>query len=232
MQLFYFKEPKEEITLSRDESSHIIKVLRKKEGDHLNITDGQGYLYDSQITYADKRECKLKILSSEKKPKQHRGYLHIAIAPTKNISRFEWFLEKSTEIGINEITPIICVNSERTSINYERCERILISAIKQSKKYHLPKFNKATNFNEIIQSDANKAKYIAHCQVGEKVLLSSQKFSKKTIILIGPEGDFSKDEIGLALKNEFQPISLGESRLRTETAGIVACTIANLNYEK
>ena len=129
MQLFYFKEPKKEIELSSEESSHIVKVLRKKENDTLNFTDGMGNLFQSVILSADRKKCKIKVIEKIKQPKQHNGYLHIVIAPTKNISRFEWFLEKSTEIGIDEITPIICSKSERKTINYERCNKIIISAI-------------------------------------------------------------------------------------------------------
>ena len=132
MQLFYIEDPEKEIILTKEESKHVIKVLRKKEGDILNFTDGKGMLYKAKITSTEIKKCKLQIINNKQKLKQHNYHLHIAIAPTKNIDRFEWFLEKATEIGIDEITPIICNRSERKSIKIERCQRILISAIKQS----------------------------------------------------------------------------------------------------
>ena len=142
MQLFYLEKPLKDIILTDEESKHAIKVLRKKEGDILNFTDGKGWRYKAKITTANIKKCKLKIISSEQKKKQHNYHLHIAIAPTKNIDRFEWFLEKATEIGIDEITPIICNYSERKVIKSERCNKILLSAMKQSLKSHLPKLNK------------------------------------------------------------------------------------------
>ena len=227
MQLFYFKEPKKEIEHSLEESSHIVKVLRKKENDTLNFTDGMGNLFQSVILSADRKKCKIKVIEKIKQPKQHNGYLHIVIAPTKNISRFEWFLEKSTEIGIDEITPIICSKSERKTINYERCNKIIISAMKQSVKFHLPKLNHLKNFNDIININFNATKYIAHCQ-SKRELFEKQKFHENTMILIGPEGDFSEDEIQKAIGKKYKSISLGKSRLRTETAAVKASVINSI----
>ena len=228
MQLFYLEKPKDKIILSADESKHVTKVLRKKEGDTLSLTNGKGDLYKAEITIADIKKCKLQIISTEKKEKQHNYYLHIAIAPTKNMDRFEWFLEKATEIGIDEITPIICKHSIRKVIKHERGNKILLSAIKQSLRYHLPKLNEATNLNDFIKKDFNGTKYIAHCEDGEKKELKLEDKVKKYLILIGPEGDFSKKEIKLALKNQFKAVSLGISRLRTETAGIIAAHTINI----
>jgi 16S rRNA (uracil1498-N3)-methyltransferase len=222
MQLFYLENPENEIILSAQESKHATKVLRKKEGDVLDFTDGKGGLYKAEITLADSRKCRLKIVSSDQKEKQHNYHLHIAIAPTKNMDRFEWFLEKATEIGIDEITPIICSRSERKVIKTERGNRILLSAMKQSLKYHLPKLNEAISLNNFLKQDFEVAKYIAHCKNGEKNELKKESKSEKTLILIGPEGDFSPKEIELALQNQFKAVSLGTSRLRTETAGIIA----------
>ena len=232
MQLFYFKEPKKEIELSSEESSHIVKVLRKKENDTLNFTDGMTYsrkfyLFQSVILSADRKKCKIKVIEKIKQPKQHNGYLHIVIAPTKNISRFEWFLEKSTEIGIDEITPVICSKSERKTINHERCNKIIISAMKQSVKFHLPKLNYLANFNDIIKINFNATKYIAHCQ-SKRELFEKQKFHENTMILIGPEGDFSEDEIQKAIGKKYKSISLGKSRLRTETAAVKASIINSI----
>ena len=230
MQLFFIENPENEIVLSKEESKHATKVLRKKEGDILNFTDGKGGFYKAEITVADTKKCRLQIISSEQKPKQHNYHLHIAIAPTKNMDRYEWFLEKATEIGIDEITPIICKHSERKVLKTERCNRILLSAMKQSLKYHLPKLNEATTLKNFLKQDFEGNKYIAHCENGEKIELRAEEKAEKTIILIGPEGDFSPTEIEMALQNQFKAVSLGTSRLRTETAGLVAVHTINLKY--
>ncbi|MBC8265351.1 MAG: 16S rRNA (uracil(1498)-N(3))-methyltransferase, partial [Flavobacteriales bacterium] len=153
MQLFFTEKPKSEIILSKEESKHATKVLRKKEGDILNFTDGKGGFYTAEITSSDARKCRLQIVSREQKPKQHNYHLHLAIAPTKNIERLEWFLEKATEIGIDEITPIICEHSERKVIKTERCNRILLSAMKQSLKFHQPKLNEAITLKDFLKQD-------------------------------------------------------------------------------
>jgi 16S rRNA (uracil1498-N3)-methyltransferase len=228
MQLFYLENPKNEIILSSEESKHTTKVLRKKEGDVLDFTDGKGNFYKAEITLADSRKCRLQIVSSGQKEKQHNYHLHIAITPTKNIDRFEWFLEKATEIGIDEITPIICSRSERKVIKTERCNKILLSAMKQSLKFHLPKLNEAISLNDFINQDFEGAKYIAHCENEEKNELKTVNKTEKYLILIGPEGDFSPKEIDLALQKQFKAVSLGTSRLRTETAGIIAAHTINM----
>jgi 16S rRNA (uracil1498-N3)-methyltransferase len=230
MQLFYIQNPEKEIILSSEESKHATKVLRKKEGDILNFTDGNGGFYKAEITLADSRKCRLQIISSEQKPKQHSYHLHIAIAPTKNMDRYEWFLEKATEIGIDEITPIICDHSERKVLKTERCNRILLSAMKQSLKFHLPKLNEVISLNEFLKQDSEGNKYIAHCEDGEKTELRKEEKANKTTVLIGPEGDFSASEIEMALQNQFNAVSLGKSRLRTETAGLVAVHTINLKH--
>ena len=228
MQLFYLENPENEIILSAEESKHATKVLRKKEGDLLNFTDGKGGFYKAEITVADSRKCRLKVVSTEQKEKQHTYHLHIGIAPTKNMDRYEWFLEKATEIGIDEITPIICEHSERKVLKTERCNRILLSAMKQSLKFHLPKLNEAIILKDFLKQDFEGGKYIAHCEQGEKQELITEKKEQKTLILIGPEGDFSPNEIDLSLQNQFKSVSLGTSRLRTETAGIVAVHTINI----
>ena len=228
MQLFFIENPESEIVLSKEESKHATKVLRKKEGDILNFTDGKGGFYKAEITIADTKKCRLQIISSEQKPKQHNYHLHIAIAPTKNMDRYEWFLEKATEIGIDEITPIICDHSERKVLKTERCNRILLSAIKQSLKFHLPKLNEAMPLKDFLELDFEGNKYIAHCEKSDKLELKNEKLEEKTLILIGPEGDFSPAEIEIAMQNQFKAISLGESRLRTETAGLVTVHTINI----
>jgi len=228
MQLFFTNNQETEFTLSSEESKHICKVLRKKEGDTLNFTDGKGNLLTAKVTTTDMHKTRVKVVSKEQKNKQHNYYLHIAISPTKNIDRFEWFLEKACEIGIDEITPIICNRSERKVIKDERCNRILLSAMKQSLKFHLPKLNKAILLKDFVKQDFDGAKYIAHCGDTEKTELKNMPKAKKNLILIGPEGDFSQKEIGITLQNNFKTVSLGRSRLRTETAGIVAVNSINI----
>lgn len=234
MQLFYnssIDSSTTEITFDKIESRHIVRVLRKKEGDILQITNGNGFLFEVEIIIANDKKCLAKIISKKEKAKPWNYYLHIAIAPTKNNDRLEWFLEKSTEIGIDEITPIICKNSERRVVKLERFEKIIQSAMKQSLKFFKPKLNAPLKFNDFIAQNHEGKLCIAHCEDEEKNLLQSViKPSEKITILIGPEGDFSLEEIQKALQNKYIPISLGESRLRTETAGLVATnTVSFIN---
>ena len=228
MQLFFTENTENDFTISSEESKHITRVLRKKEGDILNFTDGKGNLIVSEITSSDTKKTRVKVIEKIKKEKGHDYYLHIAIAPTKNMDRFEWFLEKATEIGIDEITPIICDRSERKVVKIERCNRILLSAMKQSLKFHKPKLNEAISFTDFIKRDFDGSKYIAHCEKGKKIELKDRKTEKKTLILIGPEGDFYPTEIEKADNNNYQAISLGNNRLRTETAGVVAVATINI----
>ena len=231
MQLFYNPDislETKQITFDKVESRHIVRVLRKKEGAVLKITNGNGFLFDAKIIIANDKKCLAEIINSEEKPKPWDYYLHIAIAPTKNNDRIEWFLEKATEIGIDEITPIICQNSERRVVKLERFEKIIQSAMKQSLKFNLPKLNAPVKFNEFINQDFDGKVCIAHCEEQDKNLLKEiVKPSEKVTILIGPEGDFSTQEIEKALQKKILPISLGESRLRTETAALVAVNLVS-----
>jgi 16S rRNA (uracil1498-N3)-methyltransferase len=234
MQLFYNSSlTKDTKLLSFDkvESRHIIKVLRKKEGDLLQITNGNGLLFEAVIFEANEKHCSVTITSISEKPKSHPYYLHIAIAPTKLNERFEWFLEKATEIGIDEITPLLCEHSERKAVKSDRLEKILISASKQSLHFNHPKLNELTPFSDFMTQEFKGLKLIAHCEDQDKILLKQLvKPNERITILIGPEGDFSLKEIKLALKNAYKSVSLGNSRLRTETAGVVAChSIAFIN---
>jgi 16S rRNA (uracil1498-N3)-methyltransferase len=226
MQLFYNPDLTKEttqITFDKIESKHIVRVLRKKEDAILHITNGKGFLFDAKIIIASDKKCVAEIIEIQEKPKPWNYYLHIAIAPTKNNDRIEWFLEKATEIGIDEITPIICSNSERRIVKLDRFEKIIQSAMKQSLKFTLPKINEPVKFNDFINQDFEGTFCIAHCEEQDKNLLKSVvNPSEKTTILIGPEGDFSSQEITKALEKNSIPISLGESRLRTETAALVA----------
>ncbi len=231
MQLFYsptLDSSVSQFTFPAEESRHIVKVLRKKEGDLLQITNGKGYLFEAMILFADTKKCKTKIISATKKH-QKMHWLHMVVAPTKNNDRYEWFLEKATEIGVNEITPIICERSERKTTKPDRMQKIVQSAMKQSVRAYLPKLNKAITYKEFIEQPRKGLLFIAHCDKDEKIELKRRVAPDKGVtILIGPEGDFSRSEIETAYKKGFLPISLGQNRLRTETAAIVACTIVNM----
>ncbi len=230
MQLFYFPDISgSEVVLNETESRHAVKVLRLTEGSRVQIIDGKGGFYEAEISVAHHKKCKLLITNSIQEFEKKDFKLHIAIAPTKNIDRYEWFLEKCTEIGIDEITPLLSEHSERKIIKPERLNKILVAAMKQSLKAYLPKLNTITNFNEFISNSNSPNKYIAHCNDGDKVHLKNCiKPGEDILILIGPEGDFSDEEVALAKENGFTEVSLGTARLRTETAGVVACHIANL----
>ena len=233
MQLFFnpdINESTSQITFDREESKHIVKVLRKSVGDDLHITNGKGWLFIAEITLADIKNCIATITSKTFKP-ERKYNVHIAVAPTKMNDRYEWFLEKATEIGIDTITPIICDHSERKVIKIDRFEKILQSAMKQSLHYYMPKLNNAISFKEFIKQEFTGQKFIAHCEETDKKSFKKElQPNEDVLILIGPEGDFSVKEIKQALQNGFIPVTLGETRLRTETAAIVAChSIAFVN---
>ncbi|GGX15608.1 16S rRNA (uracil(1498)-N(3))-methyltransferase [Aquimarina muelleri] len=233
MQLFYnntLTKSSTEIKFSREESKHIAKVLRKKEGDILHITNGLGDLFTACITFSNPTQCIASIQSFEVQAKK-TYQLHLAVAPTKMNDRYEWFLEKATEIGIDEITPIICDHSERKVIKEDRFERILQSAMKQSLQCYLPRLNPAVSFSDFIDQSNTDQLLIAHCEETKKQSLKGiLQLKSNTTILIGPEGDFSSKEIELALTSGYTPVTLGETRLRTETAAIVAVhSVALLN---
>ena len=233
MQLFYNSDIKQGATtffFDKEESKHIVKVLRKKESDKIFITNGLGFLFESEIILVSEKKCEVKIIK-ETFQQPDTFYTHIAIAPTKMNDRLEWFLEKATEIGIQEITPIICEHSERKVIKTDRFQKILESAMKQSLHYYLPKLNEPIAFKDFIKKDFHGQKFIAHCEETDKKSFKNEvKKDEKITILIGPEGDFSTKEINLAIENGFIPVTLGNTRLRTETAALVAChTIALIN---
>jgi len=233
MQLFYnpdITENTNEFSFSKEESNHIVKVLRKNMGDTLHITNGQGWLFSAEITLANRKNCLVKIVSKSFQPK--RNYqLHMAVAPTKMNDRYEWFLEKATEIGIDTITPIICDHSERKIVKTDRFEKILQSAMKQSLNCYIPKLNQSILFKDFINQDFTGNLFIAHCEESDKKSFKNElKPNSNITILIGPEGDFSVNEIKMAIENKFIPVTLGDTRLRTETAAIVAChSVAFLN---
>ena len=236
MQLFYnpsINETSESFSFDKEESKHIVKVLRKKDTDILYVTNGLGFLFKTKITLASDNKCTVQIISF-KKEASPKFQLHLAVAPTKMNDRFEWFLEKATEIGVHEITPIICDRSERKVVNAERFEKILLTAMKQSNVLNLPKLNKSITFKEFIKHKKEGLQLIAHCEETDKKSLKSVlKPNTNVTLLIGPEGDFSEKEIASAIENNFIPVSLGNTRLRTETAAIVAChSVVFVNEEE
>lgn len=237
MHLFYTPtiEPHyKEFILSEDESKHAIRVLRLASGDEIYLVDGVGGWYTAKILDPHPKRTTLSILHVEQEYGKPAYHLHVAVAPTKNMDRMEWFLEKATEVGIQEITPIISDHSERKEVKLERFNKVVISAMKQSLQAYLPKINSSISllqFFERIKAEEYTAKTIAHCAAGEKQYLADTCLpAGKYIILIGPEGDFSENEIAQALSLGYQPVSLGNSRLRTETAALACCLeIAVLN---
>lgn len=230
MHLFYYPQIDNEIfTLNKTESSHCVRVLRLKAGDFIHLTDGKGRLCKAQIVTPDKNKCVTRIVDAAEMPKERDYSLLIAIAPTKNQERFEWFLEKATEIGTDFFIPLICKNSERKTIKTDRLQRVIAAAMKQSLKYWMPQLAPVTSFRELVTRKFNGSVFIATKMEPGTMHLGSHSSNKSDIlVLIGPEGDFDPEEINLARQNGFIPVSLGESRLRTETAGVVACHTVNL----
>ena len=226
MQLFYnpnINENTESFSFDKEESKHIVKVMRKNGGDILHVTNGLGFLFTTEIILGSDIKCTVKIVSFEKSPLPNYQ-LHLAVAPTKMNDRYEWFLEKATEMGISEITPIICDHSERKFVKTDRFDKIIQSAMKQSLQVYLPKLNEPITFKEFLKTTPDGLLLIAHCEeTDKKTLKSVLKPNENATLLIGPEGDFSNKEIALALEKKYVPVSLGNTRLRTETAAIVAC---------
>jgi len=226
--MFFFHVPQPSTgVLPEEESLHAARVLRLEAGDVISLLDGKGGLYTAEITIPHAKRCGFRILSERTKGTGRDYRLHVAIAPTKNIDRLEWFVEKAVEIGVDEITPLLCRFSERKQLNIDRIEKILIAACKQSVQTVFPKLNPLTPFEELVSLAPEGCKCIAHCYPLEKKDFKMQITGQTDLlILIGPEGDFSLEEVELAVSNGFIPVTLGESRLRTETAGIMSCAAA------
>ncbi len=235
--IFYAPQVAEGVTeLPQEEAGHAVRVLRMKEGDALTLTDGMGHFYDAHITLASNKHCQFAIDNVWDDHKLWKGNIQLAVAPTKNMDRMEWFAEKATEIGVDHITLLNCANSERKVVKTERLEKIVVSAMKQSHKAFKPEVTPMTTFKDFIAQPFEGQKFIAHCyspeeteNASEGIHLSGRNFlgdlltaDGSALVLIGPEGDFSIEEVESALNAGFQPISLGESRLRTETAALVA----------
>lgn len=235
MQLFYAPDivlPHH--TLTEDESKHCVRVLRMSEGDGLLLTDGCGNMYTAKVVDANPKRCVVEIVSTEMKYGKRSYCLTMAVAPTKNADRYEWFLEKATEMGCDVFIPIECTHSERRSIKHDRSEKVITSAVKQSLKAYHPVLEPLTDISEVILKPFDGRKLIAHCRedMGKRTSIKEVLTpGENLLIMIGPEGDFSREEIELALANGFTAISLGKERLRTETAalaGVLFTSFANL----
>ena len=233
MHIFYTPELSgNTYTLDETESKHCVRVLRLEKGDEITLVDGRGGWFTAEIADPNPKRCAVNVIKSELNFGQRNFQVQVAIAPTKNIERIEWFLEKATEIGIDRVTPLLCRYSERKEIKNERLEKVMVSAMKQSLKAYLPQLDELTKFNDFICQPFSGQKFIAHCEEQHRELLKNAiKPDGNYLILIGPEGDFSTEEIRMAIDAGFVPVSLGDSRLRTETAGVVACHTFNLLNE-
>ena len=235
MQLFYCPEitPAGYCTLDAEESRHAVRVLRLREGDSINVTDGRGNLYQCQIVQVDREKCIVECISHLSTLNSQLSTIHLAVAPTKNPSRMEWLVEKAVEVGVGAITLLQCDHSERTFLKTDRLQKLAVSAMKQSLHTVLPAINPAVNLREWLKADhnpTNAQKLIAHCEADKPrtPIAAALKPGVDTVVLIGPEGDFSEDEIALALEKGFTPVSLGPSRLRTETAALYTVCAFNL----
>lgn len=227
---FFAPDIEETQILPESDSQHCVRVLRMKEGDMIEIIDGKGYRYTCRLTDAHAKKAKVEILEKTALPLSWTNNITIAIAPTKHLDRMEWMVEKLTEIGVNQIIPLLCRYSERKEIKVERLEKIAISAMKQSLKATLPTISPITPIKKLIEQFNVSQKFIAYCDksIPRKLFSNEYKANTDTIILIGPEGDFSTEEIKIALENNYTPISLGDNRLRTETAAVVACDTCHI----
>lgn len=234
MQLFYAPKLTPPLfTLSEEESKHCVRVLRLKEGDTLHITDGKGTLYVCQVEEASPRHTTVRVVSTEEEFERLPYHLVMGVAPTKNNDRFEWFLEKATEVGVGEVIPLETEHSERRVYKTERGEKVMIAAMKQSLKAYLPTMHPLTPLKEVLRRPFDGRKFIAHCDEalspqGKQYLAHTLKKGENALVLIGPEGDFSKEEIELAIENGFEEITLGNQRLRTETAATIATVMLSV----
>lgn len=229
MHVFYTPDIAVDGELPEEEAGHCLRVLRLGVGDEVMLTDGKGFFYKAVITAATGKRCQVKVVETIGQTPLWNGHLHLAMAPTKNMDRIEWFAEKATEIGFDELSFVNCRFSERKVIKTERIEKIVVSAVKQSLKARKPLVNELTDFGKFIQQKFEGQKFIAHCYEGDKPLLKDVLIpGNDAVVLIGPEGDFSPEEVQKAEAAGFQAISLGKSRLRTETAALVAVHIMNL----
>lgn len=231
MHVFYTPDIAQTLELPEEEAGHCLRVLRLGVGEEIMLTDGKGCFYRAVISAATQKRCVVKVVEKTEQEPFLKGHLHLALAPTKNMDRMEWLAEKATEIGFDELTFLNCRFSERKVIKTERVEKIVVSAVKQSLKARKPVVNEMTDFRRFMEREFTGQKFIAHCYEGEKPLLRDVlRKDEDAVVLIGPEGDFSPEEVALAAEKGFQAVSLGKSRLRTETAALVAVHLMNLTH--
>lgn len=235
---FYVPQASAVTELPKEEAQHALRVLRLEVGDEINLMDGQGTYHRAQITTATGHRCLYRILESEPQQPAWHGHLHIAMAPTKNNDRTEWMAEKATEIGVDEFSFLNCQFSERRVLKTERVEKIVVSAVKQSHKAWMPRVNEMQDFRHFVEAERAGQKFICHCYEGEDVgvtekphLMDALQGGQDATVLIGPEGDFSVEEVRMALAHGYQSVSLGTSRLRTETAALTAVHIMQLKNQ-
>ena len=229
---FYVPRAAEKTELPQEEATHAIRALRLQVGDGIMLMDGEGTFFEAEISLVTNKKCMYQILSKLPQERIWKGKIHLAIAPTKMMERMEWLVEKATEIGFDELSFLSCRFSEREKVRVDRVEKIVISAVKQSRKAWMPKVNEMVSFRDFVTAERKGKKFICHCyEEFQKSMFFNelQKNSEEDVtVLIGPEGDFSIDEVRLALENDYLSVSLGNSRLRTETAGLVAVNMANI----
>ncbi len=234
---FYVPQAAEHTELPADEAVHALRVLRLQSGDELFLMDGTGHFYRAEVTATSSKHCLYSILETITPPKEWVGHIHLAIAPTKMMERIEWMAEKATEVGFDELSFVSCKFSERRVVNTARVDRIVVSAVKQSRKPYKPVVNDLVPFRDFVQTPCAGRKFIAHCydEIARSDLfdqLGQMGGGGDVTIMVGPEGDFSVDEVRLAMQHGFEPVSLGNFRLRTETAGLMAVAMAQLAFRK
>lgn len=234
---FYVPGADKQAELPQEEASHALRVLRLQAGDELFLMDGEGVFYRAEVTMASNKHCLYRILETISQEKTWNGLIHLAMAPTKMMERVEWMAEKATEIGFDELSFLNCQFSERRQLRQDRMEKIVVSAMKQSRKAWKPTVNEMLAFKDFIGQERSGRKFIAHCyeEIEKKDLfdeLDGLKADEEVTVLIGPEGDFSIDEVRLAMANGYESISLGQSRLRTETAALAAVMMMQLKLRK
>ena len=224
--IFFIDEilPGDFLTLSEETSRHVIQVLRMKTDEALQLTDGKGNLLTANISDEHKKKCAVRVISQTRQPKKEKE-ISIAISLVKNNTRFEWFLEKATEIGVTQIIPLLCARTEKQHFRFDRMKQIVVSAMLQSQQVWMPELTEPIQFNKCLGQSTFETKLIAHCEEEQKFSIKQFATNTSVQILIGPEGDFTSEEIKLAIENSYQPVTLGQTRLRTETAGVVAATL-------
>src|SRR5690554_6336596 len=227
--LFFCPEILKSPILPEQESQHCVKVLRSREGDTLTVTDGKGFIYDCELMQAHPKRCLLAIRQRSEVKNNRAFSLHVAFAPSKQMDRNEWFVEKATEIGVDKITPLLCKHSERKEIKDERLHKITVAAMKQSMQAYLPETEKMTRFNDFVSLPFPGRKFIAHCHdLPKQSLAHTYRKGENALVLIGPEGDFSEEEVKQAIELGFEPVSIGETRLRSETASLISMHIIHV----